>query len=87
MTETFFTFSAFRHGIPESDFFEVLARKYLKFRSGRRGSGKYEVIGRNAAGEYRHFVYQVLPDGGRRVFHMMPADERHKRLYRKRYRL
>ena len=82
-----FTDSAFRHGVPESDFVEAMQRRHLKFRIGRGGQAVYEIIGRNAAGQYRHFLYRALLDGTLKVFHMMPAKETQKRLYRRRFRL
>ena len=79
---TVFKDSAFRHGLGERDYAEVLRNANLVFRSRRGYANVYEILGRNEAGAYLHVITRRFRRGREKiaiVFHigrMNDADRR-----------
>ncbi len=83
MKKVQFAYSAFKHGLHEEDFFELLSGEYLKIRSQRGIRNVYELLGRNQSGDYIHAIYRVLlKQEVIRVFHMNHMTEPMKRRFK-----
>ena len=80
-----FTDSALRHGFGPGDVGQLIRRRPLILRSRRGEENVYELLGRNAAGEYLHVVGRRQIRNGKRsflVFHVSGMNERDRRRYR-----
>ncbi len=84
MQQVEFTPSAFRHGYGADDFYDLLARRYFKVRSQRGIDDVYELLGRNADGDYLHIIYRVVGGGAAlRVFHIGRMHDAQRRRFRR----
>ena len=80
------TESAYRHGYDDADIAEMLRRRHLIVRSRRGRIAGYEILGRNAAGEYLLAAARVIELTGvkvLRVFHLNRMSESEKRRFRR----
>lgn len=80
-----FAESADRHGYGPADVREMLKRRPLVLKSRRGQEHGYEILGRNAGGEYLHVVGRVLidqPDRPFFVYHINRMYDRDRRRYR-----
>jgi hypothetical protein len=80
------TESAYRHGYDDADVAEMLRRRHLIVRSRRGRLNGYEILGRNAAGEYLLAAARVIESTGvkvLRVFHLNRISETEKRRFRR----
>ena len=63
-----FSDSALRHGFGPEDVRQLIRRRPLVLRSRRGEENVYELLGRNAAGEYLHVVGRRQVRNGGRTF-------------------
>jgi hypothetical protein len=80
------TESAYRHGYHDGDFAEMLRQRHIVIRSRRGRLAGYEILGRNAAGEYLLAAARVVESLDMqvlRVFHLNRMSKAEERRYRR----
>jgi hypothetical protein len=80
------TESAYRHGYDDADFAEMLRQRHIVIRSRRGRLAGYEILGRNAAGEYllaAGRVVELFDMKVLRVFHLNRMSKAEERRFRR----
>ena len=84
MRKVDFADSAFRHGLHEEDFYELISGRYIKLKSQRGITDVFELLGQNLSGTYLHAIYRIIRNEERiRVFHMTEMNENQKRRFKR----
>jgi hypothetical protein len=80
------TESAYRHGYDDADVAAMLLGRHLILRSRRGRLAGYEILGRNAVGQYLLAAGRVIEPSGvkvLRIFHLNRMSESEKRRFRR----